>query len=88
MSLHVSKQGFVKTIILIVIALIILGFFGFNLEEIVKRENVHNNLIYVWGLVKIVWQKFLLKPAVWVWNVIVVDLLWNNLTELVTKLKN
>ena len=45
------KRGLIKTIIIIVIALIVLGYFGFNIEDILKSQNVQANLNAFWNFI-------------------------------------
>jgi len=70
-----DQKGLVKLIIVIVIALIILGYFGFNVQHIVQSPQVSDNLHYVWGLVVYVWEfivgiwdKFVIAPIVFIWE--------------------
>ncbi|MFA6458943.1 MAG: hypothetical protein WCV79_00915 [Candidatus Paceibacterota bacterium] len=58
-----GERGLVKMIVLIVIALIILGYFGFNLREIVSSPTVHDNLIYFKEVVINVWNSYLKTPV-------------------------
>lgn len=74
---NIKQKGLVRMIILIVIALIVLGALGFNLKDIINSEKVQANLNYVWDLVKLVWNNFLAVPFVWVWNNIVVGIIWH-----------
>lgn len=60
--------GFIKLILLIIVALIALGFFGYNLRDIVNSPTVRDNLTYVWGLVVKLWDNFLSEPAEWLFN--------------------
>lgn len=78
------SEGFIKAIIIIVIALVVLGFFGYNLENIVNSPDVKGNLAYFWGLLVKLWH-LLLTPLSWVWENIVVKLVWNNLQTLLSK---
>ncbi|KKW11640.1 MAG: hypothetical protein UY50_C0009G0026 [Parcubacteria group bacterium GW2011_GWA2_49_9] len=55
-------------VLLIVIALIVLGFFGYNLKDIVSSPTVHDNLVYVWDLVVKVWNTIIVEPAMWLWD--------------------
>lgn len=75
--------GFIKAIILIVIALIALGYFGFRLDDIFSREAVQHNLSAAWSFLKLVWNDYLARPALWVWNTIIVEFIWNNLRSIV-----
>ena len=45
-----------KAIVVIVVALIILGYFGYNLRDIIGSPAVRDNLAYVWGLVVKLWN--------------------------------
>lgn len=80
-----QKSGFIKLVIVIVIALIVLGYFGFNVSEILQSPSVSNNLNYVWGLAVTVWDRFLVVPATYVWNKIIVGMFWNTFTSLIDK---
>lgn len=62
------NKGFVKAILLIVIALIVLGFFGYNLRDILNSPTVKENLSYAWELIVKVWNGFLREPALWLWE--------------------
>ena len=63
-----AQKGFVKLVLLIVIALVVLGFFGYNLRDIVNSPTVHDNLAYVWDLVVKFWDTFLATPFHWFWD--------------------
>jgi hypothetical protein len=79
-----GNRGFIKAIILIVIALVVLGFFGYNLESIVNSPDVKGNLAYVWELLVKLWS-ILLAPLTWVWDNVVIKLVWSNLQPLLSK---
>lgn len=55
-------------IIIIVIALIVLGYFGFNIQNIINSPTVQKNLNYAWSLVTYIWQNFLKTPAIFIWD--------------------
>lgn len=85
MNYQQRSRGFIKTIILIVIALIVLGYFGYNLRDIISSPVVRDNLSYAWDLAIKLWNNFLAAPALWIWNNIIIDLVWNNLKILINK---
>jgi hypothetical protein len=58
-----KKQGLIDTIILIIVALIILGYFNIDLKEVFGNALVKENLVYAW--------KILLDALGYVWNSIV-----------------
>lgn len=70
MKNHVVNRtkGFLQIIIIIVIALIILGYFSINVADIMASPVVQNNLSYAWNLAKDLWGTYLSGPASWVWN--------------------
>lgn len=74
-----NQQGFIKYIILIVIAILILSYFGFDIKQTVESDQSRSNLSYVWGLVTYVWDHFLAGPVLWIWNTIVIGILWENI---------
>lgn len=71
-----TSQGFIKYIILIVIAILILSYLGFDIKRIVEADQTRSNFSYVWLALTHFWQTFLQAPALWVWNVIIVGILW------------
>jgi len=71
------KKGLIKTIVIIVIALIVLGYFGFNVEDIIKSEKVQANLSYVWGLIVKLWNNYLAAPIMYVWDKFIIGVVWN-----------
>lgn len=54
-----TNRGFVKMVIIIILAIVILSYFGFNLRDIFTSELVQDNLSYVWGFVVKVWDLFI-----------------------------
>lgn len=51
-----EKRGLVKAILLIVVALVVLGYLGYNLRDIISSPTVRDNLAYVWGLMVKMWN--------------------------------
>jgi len=74
-----TKQGLIKTIIVIVIALIILGYFGFNIGDIIGGPTVQSNLHTAWSFISNIWTHYLSIPFTFVWDKIVVGILWKTL---------
>ncbi len=71
-----GKKGLIKTIILIIIALIILGYFGFNILDIVGGPTVQANLHAAWDFVVNIWTNYLIGPVVYIWDKFVIGILW------------
>lgn len=77
MKINQNQRGFIKYVILIVIGILILSYFGFDIKKTVESEQSQSNLSYVWGLAVYVWDHFLAGPVIWVWSKIIVGFLWN-----------
>ncbi len=73
-------RGLIKTIILIVIGLILLGTFGFRLREIMTSPVVLDNLNYAKEIVLDIWNNFLKVPVNFIWNIILNLIMSNNKT--------
>jgi hypothetical protein len=63
-----GKSGFIKTVLIIVVALVVLGFFGYNLRDIVDSPDVRDNLSYLWEIIVKIWNNFIIGPAIWIWD--------------------
>lgn len=72
-NLHkANNKGLIKTIMLIVIGLVVLGYFGFNVRDIINSPTVQSNLSAAWDLISKVWTNYLAGPVIYV-----VGILWN-----------
>jgi len=80
-----NNRGLVKLILVILIGVVALSYFGFNLRAIVEAPQTQENLSYVWGLVTTVWNNYLAKPALYLWREVFVDLIWE---RVISRLKN
>ena len=56
------KRGIISLIVLILIALIILGYFKINIQTVIGSPFVKDNIAYAWNL--------LVGAVVWAWNMI------------------
>jgi hypothetical protein len=90
MNMRNSKQqgGFIQLIIVLIIVLIVLGYFGFNVQQIIQSPSVSSNLNYVWGLAVGLWNNYLIVPVTFVWNKIIVGMFWNNFAGMIEKVQS
>jgi hypothetical protein len=70
------KKGLITTIIVIVIALIILGYFGFNIKDILNSPTVQANLNAAGTFCVNIWNNYLAGPVMWFWNTFVIGFVW------------
>lgn len=78
----------IKWIIIIVIALVVLGYLGFDVKQAVQSPTSQSNIEYVKDAVVYLWTKYLEKPAKYLWNEIFIKLIWSTAVENLTKIKN
>lgn len=51
-----NERGFVKTIVIIVVALLVISYFGLNLRQIISSPTTQDNFGYVWSQIVRVWD--------------------------------
>jgi len=75
-----EQKGFIGTIITLVVALALLKyFFDFSIIDFIKSPKVIEVLEYIKKAISIIWNKFLVGPVVWIWDTIIVNLVWEAL---------
>ena len=62
------NRGLIQLILIIVIAVVVLGYFGFNIRSIVESPAVQENLGFLWGLTRTLWSNYLSQPFGWFWD--------------------
>jgi hypothetical protein len=67
-----TQRGLVRTIVLVVIFLLVISYFGLNLRDVINDPTTHSNFSFVWEHVTRIWNSYLKEPIVWVWNEIIV----------------
>lgn len=82
-----SNGGFIRLILIIIILLIVLGFFGVDIENIVESELVQKNLNYVFGFAITIWSDYLMDPITYFWQNIFIDLLWSSFVSNMERIK-
>jgi hypothetical protein len=82
MKIKNGQRGIVRTIIIVVIALLIMSYFGLNLQQIATSPTAQSNFSYVWNGVVYVWDTYLKVPATeaydffitYIWNPAIRDI--------------
>ena len=52
---HTSQTGLAKLIIILIVAILVISYFGINIQQIAESETGRANFGYVWSLVQKVW---------------------------------
>ena len=68
MNTSQRNNGFIRFVIIIIIAIIILSYLGFDIRKIMTSDMVKNNFSYVWNFIKTVWFDYLSVPFTFAWN--------------------
>jgi len=67
-----------KIIILVFVAILILGYFGISLRKTVESPTTQDNLHYVGGGTKSVWDRYLKDPVHYIWQDVWVNIFWRS----------
>jgi len=82
-----TNRGFINMIILLIIVLLVLSYFGYNLRSIINSPNTQDNFSYVGGSIVDIWNNYLKVPATYAYNLFI-DLIWNPAITNLTAIKN
>ncbi|PIQ91364.1 MAG: hypothetical protein COV70_04090 [Parcubacteria group bacterium CG11_big_fil_rev_8_21_14_0_20_39_22] len=75
-----GRKGLVKTIILIVIAIFIIAYFGFDLKEFFASERFQTAFDKTKEYIVIAWDftwDITKTSSLWVWHNIIIAIIWN-----------
>ena len=68
-------RGLIRFLILVFIALVVLGYYGISVRQVVQKPTTQDNINYVWTGAVSVWDDYLRVPASYLWNIFV-NLIW------------
>lgn len=77
MKRPVKNRGFIKLLLIIAGALLVIGYFNIDLQETVESPTNQKNYSYIRTKGAMIWDKYLEKPVKYFWNNIFINLLWN-----------
>ena len=88
-----KKSGFIKLILLIVVVILVLSYFGVNLRNVANSDAGQANFsflketcIKVWDWIVNVWQTYLADKASYLWNDVYVKYVWVPFTQSIDKI--
>ena len=58
------------------ILILVLGYFNVSVEEVVESPQAQDNLEYVKGETRTLWDRYLKDPATYLWQDVWVDIFW------------
>ena len=83
-----GNRGFIKWIIIIVVALLVLSYYGFSLRTLVNNPVTQDNFGYVATTSVSFWDEYLSQPASYLYNDVFINLIWNPAITNLTNIKN
>ncbi len=87
MKKQLQQQGFVRFIVLIIIAILVISYFNIDLKTEVEKPQTQKNITYVKDQSQSVWKQYLEKPVFYIWNNIFIDLLWSVFVDNLKRIK-
>ncbi len=63
-----SQRGIVQLVIILLIALITLSYFGIDLEQVVTKPLLKKNVVFTWNKTQEVWNDYIYKPVSNIFN--------------------
>lgn len=63
------QNGFIKLILLIIIILAVLSYFGIKISSVIENDVFQENFNFVWNWCKNIWNNYLIVPASYLWSV-------------------
>lgn len=82
-----GDRGLIKIILIIIVALLVLSYFGINLRQLVNAPTTQDNVSYVASTTVTVWDSYLKVPATYLWGVFI-DLIWTPAIDNLEAMKN
>lgn len=84
--------GLIQLILLIIIFILIISYFGINIRKIIQSDTgkdnfgfIWNILQQIWGYIVLIWDKYLSGPVGFIWNGLFVDIIWKNLVQMINQ---
>jgi len=80
--------GLIKTILLIIIALLILSYFGISLRQVATSPAGQDNFSYVGSQIAYVWNTYLKAPVTYIWSQFIYPIIISSFNNLIHLLNN
>jgi len=64
-----TQGGLIKMIIIIIIAIAILSWYGVDIKEFFNSPQVQKNFSYVWSFITDIWSNYIQEPASKLWDI-------------------
>lgn len=68
-TLKNDQRGLIKMIIIIIIAVLILSWYGVDIKNFFSSDMVQKNFGYIWNFISSIWSNYLVGPVQKVWGI-------------------
>jgi hypothetical protein len=75
------RGSILRTVLIVIAIILVISYFGFDLRGVAESEQSQRNFGYVKEQVVHVWEKYLERPAKYLWNDIFIELIWDTAVE-------
>ena len=69
------------------IIVLVLSYFKISIRSVVESPTAQDNISYVGGGTRNLWDEYFRKPVSYLWNDIFINLLWSSFTDNLEKIK-
>jgi O-antigen/teichoic acid export membrane protein len=63
-----NNRGLIRTIVLVIVALLIISYLGLNLRDIIDSQTFQDNWAYVKEIITSIWNNYLSGIFNFIWN--------------------
>jgi|SRR3989344_762845 len=78
----------IRIFIFVVIVLLVLSYFGFNVRSLAESPTTRENFSFVTTFIVDIWNDYLKRPATFLWKDIFIKLIWNPAIENLQKINS
>jgi len=86
-----KDKAFIGILVLVVVAILLISYLGFDLKKIFTSDIVKNNFSYVWNFAKEVWETYLVGPWNFIWDQAfkpLFTIMWNGFLSAIEGIRN
>jgi len=87
-NIPTNRGSLLLWVLIIIVALLVLSYYGFSLRNLVNAPVTQDNFTYVATSTVSVWDKYLERPASYLWNDVFINLIWDPAIYNLTQMKN
>lgn len=69
-----GERGFIGTVVLIVVVIFVVSYYGFDLREIIESPETKQNFLYTREWIVYIWKNFIVEPFSIAWHYLVLFL--------------